>query len=210
MTPSEALGQVADRYAGQGYAVDLVPDDQAVPAELRGRGPKLVARRDGRSVFVETWLRGVVQQPPGPLPAGWDYEAILLPADEPADAPGPGPATTPEFAAGLLTELEDFVPAAARNSRLLLARAAVEAAMRVAARRQGVEDDRLPPRELAAELVWAGVIGDDQADAALGWLAASDRLTHGTPAEAAGEATIREMIGLARGLLAPAPLAVAG
>lgn len=211
MTPSEALDQVADRYAGRGYVIDRDPDDRSLPAGLRGRGPKLVARRDGRALYVETWLRGVVQEPPpDPMPAGWDYEAILMPADEPADAPGPGPAATPEFTARLLTELEEYVPAAARHSRLLLAWAAAESAMRVAAGREGIDVANMPPRQLFSELVWAGVMSNDQADAATGWLKARNRLAHGTPVEPGGDDAIREMVGLARELLTPAPLAAAG
>lgn len=210
MTEEEAITQAVDKYRNEGYSVTLRPDSTTLPAELRDRRPALVANKNGTSVLVEVWTRGRLNDlPPTLLPAGWRFDVVMLPAPDYQDAPGPGVEATPEFAERLLTELDELVPKGAIRARFLLAWSAAEAAMRVAARREGIADAVLSPRLLARDLVTAGVISQQQLAQLEPVQAVRNRLAHGLPTNDLETGHIEFLTGFARSLLR-SPIAAAG
>lgn len=210
MTEQEAISQAAAKYRAEGYAVTLNPDPAAFPPELRTRHPAMLATRNGTSVVVEVWSRDKLNElPPTFLPPGWQFDVVSLPSATPPDAPGPGPAATPEFTRQLLTELEDFLPKAAPQARFLLAWSAVESAMRVAAGRVGLDPTGIAPRQLMSELVSAGVLSQDQYARLLQRFAIRNRIAHGLPAENLDPEDVAEMTAVARELIAEKEVAAA-
>jgi hypothetical protein len=203
MTEAEALNQAADRYRGEGYEVTVGSDKTSLPPELRRPHPYLVARRDGESVFVEVWTQTKLHDlPPNFLPPGWRYDAVILPKPDHPDTPGPGAEATPEFTERLLNELDELVPRGAVRARFLLAWSAAEAAMRVAARREGIAAEAtLPPRSVAQELVTNGVLSHQQLRQFEAVQAVRNRLAHGLPASDFEPGQIEFLAGLARSLL---------
>jgi hypothetical protein len=208
MTEQEAIARAGEKYRGEGYAVTENPDPAGLPVELRGRHPALLAAKNGTSVLVEVWSRDRVDDPPPQLlPAGWEFDVVVVPR-APAEDLAPGPPPTQDFAARLLGELDELLPRGAVRARFLLAWSAAEAAMRVAARREGIAADALLPRLLATELVTAGVISQEEWDRFRTVQPVRNRLTHGLPADP-GAGDIDFLTGLARSLLAT-PVAAAG
>lgn len=211
MTETEALEQAAERYRSEGYAVTLKPPSEELPAELRRHTAGFVARQNGKSVLVEVWTRGRINDlPPAMLPLGWSFDVILLPPPEYPDSPGPGNEATPEFTGQLLDELDNLLPKKASQARFLVAWSAAESAMRVAARRNGIESDRLPPKSVARELVTAGVLSHDQYEHFGRLLDVRNRLAHGVPGDGPRTEQVDFLAGIARGLLNQSPVAQAG
>lgn len=210
MTVEEAIARAAEKYRKDGYTVALDAPPEALPPELRRDVPRLIATRNGRSTLCEVWVRGELHDlPPQTMPRGWDFDAVLLPKPEYPDAPGPGFEATPEFAAQLLDEFDNLLPNGAARARFLVAWAAAEAAMRVAARRTGLETDRLAPRDVARELVHAGVISNDRYDAFRDLLPVRNRLAHGVPGDGPRADQVEFLAGIARELIVPQPVAAA-
>ncbi len=202
MTEQEAITQAAEKYRNEGYTVALGPDPATLPAELRGRKPALVANKNGTAVLVEIWSRERINDlPPALLPPGWQFDVVMLPRTPAAGAPDPGPAATAEFANRLLMELEDLVPKGARRARFLLGWSAVEAAMRVAAQRAGIDPQPLAPRQLMSELVSAGLLSHDRLARLQEQFATRNRLVHGVPVDATDPGEVDEMVALARELI---------
>jgi hypothetical protein len=144
------------------------------------------------------------------LPLGWSFDVILLPPPEYPDSPGPGPEATPEFTEELLDELDNLLPRKASQARFLVAWSAAESSMRVAARRSGLEADRLTPKTVAQELVTAGLLSRDQYLRFDQLLAVRNRLAHGVPGEGPHAEQVDFLAGIARALLGQAPVAAAG
>lgn len=211
MTTDEVLAQVAEMYRREGYDVVTRPDPAELPEALRRPYPAVVARRGPRAVLAEVYRRGQVQDlPPDPLPAGWNYDAILMPREDWAGAPGPGPGPTPEFAHSLITEIEEMIPRAAVRARFLVAWAAAEAALRVAAARNEVEGTpERTPRDLLGRLEAAGVLTPDRTAVLRDLLAQQTRLCHGTPTEPIEPWWADHLITVARELLSGLPVAMA-
>lgn len=206
MTETEALAQAADKYRHEGYEVVTNPPPGELPEPLRRGYPSLVARRNGESVVLEVWSRNQVNDlPPDPLPAGWRFDVVLLPGADSAEIPGPGPAATPEFAERLLTELDELLPRGASVARLLLAWSTIESAMRVAAKREKLDADRMPPRQLLSELVGLGSLSHEQSDRLRSLLDARNRLAHGLPIAGVSNEDVAFLADLARSLLAIEP-----
>jgi len=212
MTETEALTQTAERYRQEGYEVTDRPTTADLPEPLRRQYPALVARKNGKSTLIEVWSRDKVHDlPPESLPAGWDFDVVLIPGAERELDPGPGPSTSLEFATDLLTELENAVPRAARQSRFLLGWSTVEAAMRVAARRDlGFDLDPSPPRELVSELYTFGVLSREQYQSLHRLLAVRNRLAHGFPVDPIGDEDIQALARTARALLVPETVPAVG
>lgn len=203
MTEREAIAQTVEKYRNEGFSVSENPDPANLPAELQQRRPALLATKNGTSVVVEVWSRDRVNDlPPAFLPPGWQFDVVTLPSAAATDAPGPGPAATPEFTGRLLTELENFVPRGAPRARFLLAWSAVESAMRVASQRIGLNPDGVAVRQLMSELVSAGLLTPEQQAQLLQGYGARNRLSHGVPPENLEPRQIDEMVAIARELLA--------
>jgi hypothetical protein len=208
MTEVEALEQAADRYRADGYTVVLNPPPEQLPESLRRGARGFVARQNGKSVLVEVWTRGRVNDlPPAFLPPGWSFDTILLPPPDYPDSPGPGNEATPEFTGQLLDELDNLLPKKATQARFLVAWSAAESAMRVAARRNGIEADRLPPKAVARELVTAGVLSHDQHQQFDRLMEVRNRLAHGVPGDGPRAEQVDFLAGVARDLLGQSPIA---
>lgn len=206
MTEEEAVRRAADKYRGEGYSVTPTPDPASLPHPLNNRRPAFVATRNGTSVLVEVWGQDRLNElPPVVLPPAWDFDVVVLPRAGAGDESPPGPAATPEFAQGLLTEYENMVPKGARQARFLLAWAAAEAALRVAAQRAGIDPAGVSPRELLNDLTSAGVLTREQLWFLQLQLGARNRLAHGVPADGLDTKQTDDLAGIARALLSDAP-----
>ena len=204
MTDDEAIAQAADKYRKEGYEVVVRPPVETLPAELQTRKAGLVARRDGESVLVEIWSRDRVNDlPPTWMPKGWHFDIVSLPKLLPGDGPYPSPGLNPttEYVTKLLTELDEYLPRGAARARFLLGWTAAEAAMRVAARREGIDGGKVLSRQLLSELEMAGVLSQDQGNTVRELMMTRNQLAHGYPVDDALAGQADYLIGLARQLL---------
>lgn len=210
MTEAEAVTLAAEKYRAGGYTVTVGPDPAELPAELRERRPSLVATKNGRSVLVEVWPRDRLNDlPPTLMPAGWDFDAVLLPRPSDETIPA-GADATPEFSEQLLTELNRYLPPAATQARLLVGWSAAEAALRVAAQRAGLPAVRVTSRRLIGDLEYGGVLSDEQAGRLRALLDVRNRLAHGSPIDPVPAPDVEFLASLARELLAADPVKAAG
>jgi hypothetical protein len=209
MTREQAVEAAADKYRTDGYEVTIPPPEQVAS------GIDLVARRGGETVAVQVKLRTewyhVPAEPRFPtLPPDWRFDLVVLPANEPGDVAPPGPPPAEAFAESLLNEFDELLPRGAFRARALLAWAALEAALRVAARREQLGLDLAPTREVIRELVTAGVLSHNQYDRLREISAVRNRIAHGLPVEAAVQPEDATYLAeLARSLLTSQPAATA-
>lgn len=210
MTEEDAVRQAADKYRGEGYSVALNPDPASLPHPLETRSPAFVATRNGTSVLVEVWgYNRLNELPPVVLPPGWDFDVVVLPRAGSGDDTPPLVTATPEFAQSLLAEFENMVPRVATQARFLLAWAATEAALRVAAQRVGIDTRGVSPRELLSDLTSAGVVTQQQLWFLQLQLGTRNRIAHGVPAEGLEPRQADELANIARSLLTETPVAAA-
>lgn len=209
MTDDEAIAQAADKYREEGYEVAIRPPVESLPPELRTRTPGLVARRNGESILVEIWSRDRLNDlPPDWMPTGWEFEIVHLPSKDGERMPTAE--ATPQAVERLLAEFDQFVPRGATAARFLLGWAATEGAMRVAARRGGVDRAAVTSRQLLSDLHLAGILAGGQYDAIRARLDTRNRLVHGLPVDELLADHADELARLARDLLAAEPARAAG
>lgn len=163
------LERVAEDYRARGYQVVVAPAANELPDFAREYPPDIVARGEHDSVLIEVTsrsstsdrnrLRAIAEKVEHQ--AGWRFVVVSAPsltgslASEPLRAPDPVKVQqTLSEAAGL--QLMGF-----RDASVLLYWAGIEAAMRLAAERYGIELPRPDTWSLMRELVSNGVLHRD-------------------------------------------------
>lgn len=160
------IERVAHEYAEQGYDVTVEPGVTELPDFMREYRPDLIARGSKDCLIIEVkqpgndteWnrIRAIaerVQSQPG-----WRF--VLVSTERPDERLTDKPVHGPEGkdVRRLSEEARTLVNRGHREAALLLAWAAVEGGMRLAASREGIEIKRSDTWSLMRELVSAGLL----------------------------------------------------
>jgi hypothetical protein len=161
-TERKELERIARQYQDKGYNVVVEPGANEIPDFIREYRPDMIARGSGDCIVIEVRQLStdsererirviserVERQP------GWRF--VLVSPEEPASGFGNTPADTE--IKRLIKEARALTEEGHPEAALLLAWAALEGGMRVAASREGVEVQRPDTWSLMRELVSAGLI----------------------------------------------------
>lgn len=179
--------ELAADYARQGYRVVVQPEPGALPFDLGGYRPDLLAERDDDHVLVQ--VRG---------PGARDVERVVQAAEEVRAHPGwrfllvageePNVGGPPAEEGRLLSwdEMRDRLRAAERiapdaggAASFLVLWSTFEALLRRHAENAGLPFERLPTSSLLKQLYSYGELSIPQYDAAMAALNLRDRVAHG-------------------------------
>jgi hypothetical protein len=216
MDEKQALEQLADGYRREGYTVTLRPGGSAVPPFLASFAPDLIARKNGDNVVVQVKLKeeiggneelshlaGVVNAEPG-----WRFDLVVLnpktwPDEVARDAAEPAVAGIE----ALITEAGQLAAIPMPKAALVAVWAAFEAAMREAARRNGILLERNYPRFVLTTLYSEGLLSHGEYDQLLESLRLRNAVVHGLQTSAIQPGHAQLLVDLAKRLLElkPAP-----
>ena len=191
---------VAEGYERDGYEVSIQPGPGAIPFDLGGYRPDLIARKGDVSLIVEIktqpervsfeQLRLVVDAVK--RHEGWRF-VLVTPRDVPSI--GLPDASEDQFTWGDVADrIEDanrLSQMGQQDSAYLALWIQFERMMRFQARRIGLPIDRLAPSVLIRQLYSQGELSMPQFDAALACQGVRNRIVHGFRAIELSEATAR-------------------
>ena len=156
------IERVAQEYRQKGYEVFVAPNASQLPDFLREYPPDIIARGPADSVVIEVKqrvtegdrlsaiARRVKSQP------GWRF-VLVSPGMDPQSQAGDVDIFDPKKIRALLRQAESLATGH-QEAAVLLSWAALEAAMRLAARRYDVESPRPDTWSLLRELVSNGLV----------------------------------------------------
>jgi hypothetical protein len=187
MNEQAFLEKLARDYQSEGYAVITHPDKDHLPAELADFGIDMLAQRSGETAAIRLKsrhqlvdlndLQGLSErlksQP------GWRLEVIVFPPEGGVEVPRDGAEASIDYISSLVDEARIASAAGAVRAAFLLAWSSAEAAMRSAARRQGIVIDREIPRFVLKTLYSIGVISRDDYDRVERCLHVRNAVMHG-------------------------------
>lgn len=180
---------VAERYRRDGYQVDEEPLDSALPFQLSGYRPDLIAQKEDRHVMVEVKsvpertsferLRSVVDEVK--QHRGWEF-VLITPKDLLTDdvAANDGQLSWDEVdlriqRAERLSEQSEY------EAAYMLMWIAFEQALRFQARQISLPLERLAPAIVIRQLYSQGELSMSQFDSALDCQSVRNRIVHGFP-----------------------------
>jgi hypothetical protein len=204
MSKRTLLRQVAQKYRDEGFNVVLAPKRDDLPAFLHGQDVDLIARKDEEQVAVRVKRRDELYDIPAfaetvNAQPGWSFDLVVYPPDG-DEFPRNGTAQAPEYTTSLIAEADRLMNQGTAKAALVIAWAAAEAAMREAARREGIELEKLTPRFVLKRLQTEGLVSGDEYKTATDYLELRNEVVHGfQPSELPPDAT-QFLLDLARRL----------
>jgi Holliday junction resolvase len=199
-SPPALLKSVAERYRNEGYDVIIEPGSGAVPFDLGGYTPDLIARKSDLAVIVEVktqaermsfdQLRSVVDEVR--RHKGWkfvlvtsqDVLAFALPAEDEDQLSW-------DEVGHRIKDAQRLSDLGEKEAAFLILWIAFERMMRFEARRIALPVDRLAPAILIRQLYSQGELSMAQFDAALRSQDVRDRIIHGFRASDLNDAVAR-------------------
>jgi REase_AHJR-like len=206
------LARVAERYRSEGFEVTMDPQPGQLPAFAVGFQPDMLATKDGLKVLVQvkkdqeelrrdpdtSRMADVINAQPG-----WRFDLVVLNRDAESERIIKD-ATEPSIEA--LSRSLDYAERAAANgdpaTAFIMAWAALEAAMRRAARTAGLEVERLSPLFLLRTLYSNGLLERHEYDELNNHLRLRNAVVHGLEVPHFDEAVPLYVVNAARKLLA--------
>ena len=147
LTEAEVTESVAERYRSLGYEVHVLPTREETPRFLAAFAPDLIALSDADKVVVEIKASEALKDK-GELSSlaqavenerGWRLEVIYRDHIEGKRARNPGRAINRHRIADRLREVEDLLDERKNDAGLLLLSASIEAALRLAGKKQEID-----------------------------------------------------------------------
>jgi hypothetical protein len=208
MDVNEMLTQVSDEYRKLGYLVLIHPDKDHLPGGLPLEGIDLVAQKGEDRVAIEVKERHQlsdlteVRKRAELVEAhrGWRFEFVVFPREQGPEIPTNGVDRGDAILEALFDEVSLTLGVKAFRSAFVIAWSAVEAAMRAAARREGLQIERATPRLLLKSLYSAGVISNEDFDRVERSFQARNALVHGLEPEQMDRDDIQFLLEFAKGL----------
>jgi hypothetical protein len=211
MNIEQAVAQVAEKYRREGYQVIPHPEPDQVPPFAQGHEIDLVAFRDGEKVLVEVKVSREDLQKDAQLlqmaeavngQPGWRLDLVVLNADAPAYQVSPD-ALEPraEDIRRNLDQAEHLVKTKGLPVAVVMSWAALEAAMRLAARRTGIEPGNGAPSFLLGALYAQGPLHREEFDRLNEAMKVRNALVHGMTVSAIDPSLPQYIIAVARRLL---------
>ncbi len=208
------LEKIGEDYRREGYVVITQPDKDHLPQHLGDLGIDLLARRGQEVVAVQVKSRDQLydlhdlQQSAERLNAepGWRLDIVVFPPEGGVEIPRDGAEPGVGHIQSLAAEASRALGVGVLRAAFLLAWAAVEAAMREAARREGMAMDREVPHFVLKTLYANGIISREDYDRIENCFSVRNALVHGfaPPAFEAGD--VEFLLDFARRLQSPEPV----
>jgi hypothetical protein len=211
MDIEQALAQVAEQYRCEGYRVILHPGGGDVPPFAEGQEVDLVAYRDEEKVLVQVKVsREDLRDDAGAIrmaelvnsQPGWRFDLIVL------NPNGSAYQVSPDASEPPLERIEQNLASAEQMSNtgelqlaFVISWAALEAAMRYAARGSGIEVKSAAPSFLLRALYSEGLLHRNEFDQLNEALKVRNALVHGMMIPAVNPSVPRYVVGVARRLL---------
>lgn len=194
------LNSVAERYQRDGYEVIIEPGPQAIPFDLDGYGPDLIARKGDSTLIVEIktqaerisfdQLRSVVDEVK--RHAGWRFVLVTAQDVLALGVPGENEDHYPwEEVTQRVNDAERLSDLGENEAAYLILWIAFERLMRFQARRISLPVDRLAPAIMIRQLYSQGELSMAQFDTALDCQQIRNRIVHGFPASNLTDAVTR-------------------
>lgn len=208
---AEVARRVAEDYRAKGYDVTVNPRPDQLPAALADYQPDIVARRADETVVVEIKSRPSSRREPSlesfsravrALP-GWRFDIVMTEPDIAFPLPGRTLPWTTREAHRALDEADCLLEAGHADAALLMAWAGAEAALRLAAIREGVETRRSEANFLLNRLTTEGVLGQRAYQVLRGALALRNAIAHGLKPGTSVRSKVPGLLRTARALLEP-------
>jgi hypothetical protein len=216
MNDQGALQNVAERYRHEGYDVALRPTGSDLPGFLAHFAPDMIARKNGDNVVVQVRLKeelggdqalshlaGVVNAQPG-----WRFDLVVLnPRRWPDEVPSEAAELGDSGITALVEEAAKLIELQLPRAAFVTAWAAVEAAMREAARRQGISLERNDPRFVLTTLYSGGLLSREQYEQLSELLGLRNAAVHGLQTNPLSPEQVDALIGIVKHLLNAEPTA---
>jgi len=208
---AELARQIAEDYRAKGYEVTMQPAQNELPPSLSAYRPDILARRGDEAVVVEIRSRPTSRRQP-PLEGlakavralpGWRFELVMAEPDIAFPLPGRTLPWTTSEACKALDEADRLLEAGHAEAALLMAWAGAEAALRLVAKREGVDTRRSEANFLLDRLTTEGVLGQREYQALRGALALRNAIAHGLKPGSPVRSKVPGLLRTARGLLEP-------
>ena len=208
-----AVAQVAEQYRREGYQVIPRPGPDQVPPFVQGHDVNLLAFRDGEKVLVQVKVnREDLQKDRQLVPMaeavnsqpGWRLDLVVLNADAPAYRVSPGASEPPrEDIRRNLDQAEHLAKTDGLPVAVVMSWAALEAAMRYAARRAGIEPGNGAPSFLLGALYSKGPLHREEFDRLNEAMKVRNALAHGMTVPDIDATLPHYIVSVARRLLSP-------
>jgi Holliday junction resolvase-like predicted endonuclease len=198
------LEKMAEKYRKEGYEVVTSPHKQEL-GDLSDAGIDLIARRGKEVVAVqaknrhdlydvqdiEALAKRVESRP------GWRFDVIVIPPEDYREIPQNGAELGTEQIRSLLEEAQTGLATGTLRASFLIGWTALEAAMREAAKREGIVIDRETPQFLLKTLYSNGLVSRRDYDRGQRFLEVRNALAHGFDAPQFDVADVRFVLDLA-------------
>lgn len=175
--------QIADAYIRRGYQVIIEPSAKQLPEFLQNFRPDIVAEGPDESVVIELrtrrkvrrtdyWaeLAETIQRHPG-----WRFELVM---DANLDREKPSTISREEINSRL-KKGKELNRSNLQDASLLITWSAVEAAMRLASDKNGIEPPDYRPATLISTLYMEGTIGREDYDVLMHCMQTRNNIAHG-------------------------------
>jgi hypothetical protein len=213
MTFEQALGMVAGQYRGEGYQVIVHPRGDQVPSLAAGYEPQLIALKNGeKALVVVKATQRDLREDTQILDLGravdsqseWRLDLVVLNLGGPeekiaANASEP----PPERILASLATAEQMAQHEEATAAFVQSWAALEAALRHAARAAGIDIDKADANSLLNGLYSRGLLGGTEVlDRLKEGMKVRNALVRGLSVPDVGPSAVREVAAVARRLLA--------
>ncbi len=214
MDQREFLEKIGEDYRKEGYLVLTHPDQDQLPQHLGDLRLDLLARRGEEVVAVQVKsrdqlydlqdLQQLAERVEGE--PGWRLDVVVFPPKGGVEVPRDGAEPGVGHIQSLAEEATRALGAGVLRAAFLLAWAAVEAAMRAAARREGLAIDREVPPFVLKTLYSNGLISREDYNRVEQCFQVRNALVHGFAPSKFESADVEFLLDFARRLLSPEPV----
>ncbi|HUG16234.1 MAG TPA: hypothetical protein VMM78_14615 [Thermomicrobiales bacterium] len=204
------LTELAREYRERGYEVITQPQEDDLPAFLRGFQPDMVARREGDDVVIEVVTKQSLRETSQRIKqltdavaphAGWRFELVVTNPRTDSSEPPHGDEPAIQEIMKRLGDARELLREGQAENAGLVAWAATEAALRSLARRHDVSLDRLEPGYVLKQLSVLGLLSSEDLDLMQDAMRERDLIAHGFLAEPGAEDWVRPLIERTSGLV---------
>ncbi len=214
MDIDKAVERIADEYRAEGYQVTVRPNDAQVPSFAVGFHLDLLATKSDERVLVQVKKhREDLQKDPQSMHVadvvnaqpGWRLDLVVLNGDSATEKLARElPEPSVDAILRNLDHAEDSARTGDHDSAFIIAWAALEAAMRRAARSAGIQLQNISPLFLLSTLYSNGLLERSEFDQLSGYLRFRDAIVHGLEAPKLDAIVPQYVASTARKLLAEA------
>jgi hypothetical protein len=214
MDERDFLEKISEHYRKEGYVVISHPGKDHLPDHLGDLGIDLLARRGDQAVVVQIKSRDKLYDLNGldelagrvKLEPGWRLDVVVFPPEGGVEVPPDGVRLGVGEIQSLADEASRALAAGLIRASFVIAWSAVEAAMREAAQREGIQMDRETPSFILKSIYSNGTISREDYGSVGKCFHVRNALVHGFAPPAFEAADVEFLVSFARRILSPEPV----